>query len=172
MARLDYGPRNPGESMILSAEVLVAAPISTAEAAQLVDDFKAIGLGADLRLIPARRSANDIAWLVLAALPVQPFLNQLAGDLGTDAYGHLKDFVSRILHRPETATMATRLLVFQDTDTGVHVVLEPDLPTEGYQELFRLDFSAIHRGPLHYDMHYRRWRSELDEGGASDSFPT
>src|SRR5882724_6692104 len=81
MARLGCGPRDPGETVTLSAEVLVADPISATQAAQLVDDFKAIGLGADVRLIPARRSANDVAWLVLAALPVQPFLNQLAGDL-------------------------------------------------------------------------------------------
>jgi hypothetical protein len=154
--------------MTLTTEVLVAHPISTAEAAQMVDDFKAIGLNADLRVISARRSVNDAAWLVLAALPVQPFLNQLAGNLGTDAYEHLKGFIDRILHRRQAPTAATPLLVLQDINTGVQVVLEQDLPIEGYQELLRFDFSAIRRGPLHYDLYHRRWRSELDEEATGD----
>jgi hypothetical protein len=163
MARLGYGSRNPGEVMTLSTDVLVAHPISREEATQMVDAFKAVGLNADIRLISARRSVNDVAWLVLAALPVQPFLNQFAGTFGTDAYEHLKGFVSRVLHRQRISTSVAPLLVLQDIDTGVQVVLEHDLPIEGYQELFRFDFSVIRRGPLHYDLHHHRWRSELDE---------
>ena len=151
--------------MTFSTEVLVADPIPPAEAIQLISDFKAMGLAADLRVVTARRSANDVAWLVLAALPVQSFVNQLAEDLGSDAYIRLKDFVTRILHRQRVSPEAARLLVFQDTATGVQIVLEPDLPPEGYQELLHFDLSAIRRGPLHYDIQHHRWRSELDEGG-------
>jgi hypothetical protein len=43
------------------------------------------------------------------------------------------------------------------------MVLEVDLPTDGYRQLVELDLSAIRQGPLHYDHQRSRWRSELDE---------
>ena len=45
----------------------------------------------------------------------------------------------------------------------MQVVLEPDLPAEGYHQLQRLDLSTITRGPLRYDRSKREWRCEFDE---------
>jgi hypothetical protein len=59
------------------------------------------------------------------------------------------------------------MLVLQDAATGVQVVIEPDLPDESYQQLLALDLSTIRHGPVHYDRHQRRWRSELDEAERS-----
>ena len=55
------------------------------------------------------------------------------------------------------------MLLLQDSTTGIQVVLEPDLPAWAYQQLLSFDFATLRRGPLHYDQHRRRWRSELDE---------
>jgi hypothetical protein len=55
------------------------------------------------------------------------------------------------------------VLLLQDSTTGIQVVLEADLPDEASQKLLALDLSTIRRGPVHYDRHHHRWRSELDE---------
>ena len=63
----------------------------------------------------------------------------------------------------EKPTSSPQVLVLQDSTTGVQVVLEPDLPDEAFEQLLTFDLATIRRGPLHYDRHCRRWRSELDE---------
>jgi hypothetical protein len=144
-------------------EVLIAGQISADEATRITAEFSSIGLTADLRLVSPKRSLGDIAWLVLAALPLQPFINRLAEDVADDVHERLKTFVTRILRRRPTGNQPKPVLVLQDTVTGVQVVLEPDLPPESYQQLLSFDLSSVRSGPLHYDVHRRRWRSELDE---------
>lgn len=63
------------------------------------------------------------------------------------------------------------ILVLQDTVTGVQVVLEPDLPADSYRQLLSFDLATVRRGPLHYDLHRRRWRSELDETPSTTNPP-
>jgi hypothetical protein len=155
----------------LSTEVLIAEAISAEDATQLVEDFGTIGLTAHLREVPPRRSMGDITWYVLAALPLQPFLDKLAQDFAADAYERLKTFVTRLLHRRRSSPGPQRLLVLQDVLTGVQIVLEPDLPPESYQQLLGFDLSAIRRGPLHYDLRRGQWRSELDEADKAASQP-
>ncbi|MGH3430202.1 MAG: hypothetical protein ACRDQZ_21980 [Mycobacteriales bacterium] len=155
--------------MSLPTEVLIAETISAEEATQLVEDFETIGLTADLREVSPRRSMGDIAWFVLAALPLRPFLDKLAEDFATNAYERLKTFVTRLFRRRRSSTGMRQLLVLQDTLTGVQVVLEPDLPPESYQQLLHLDLSVIRRGPLHYDLRRGQWRSELDEADKAPS---
>ena len=145
------------------ADVLIAEPISADERAEIAAAFGSIGLTADLRVVSPKRSLADVAWLVLAAIPLQPFVNHLAEDLADDAHQRLKTFVTRALRRPMAANQPKPVLVLQDTITGVQVVLEPDLPADSYRQLLSLDLAAARRGPLHYDVHRRRWRSELDE---------
>jgi hypothetical protein len=73
-----------------------------------------------------------------------------------------------------TTESSEQVLVLQDAATQLRVVLEADLPAEAYQALVALDLSAFGQGPVHYDRHQRRWRSELDEwqqGQATDSEP-
>ena len=153
------------------AEVLVAEQISADEAARIAGEFSSVGLTADLRVVSPKRSLSDIAWLVLAALPLQPFFNRLAEDVAEDVHERLKTFVTRVLRRPSTGGRRKPVLVLQDTLSGVQVVLEPDLPAESYGQLLSFDLSTVRHGPLHYDLHRRRWRSELDEGPRATSPP-
>ena len=157
--------------MSLPTEVLIAETISAEDATQLVEDFEMIGLTADLREMSLRRSIDDIAWFVLAALPLQPFLDKLAEDFAADAYERLRAFVTGLLHRRRSSTGTRRLLILQDVRTGVQIVLEPDLPSESYQQLLSFDLSTIRRGPLHYDLRRGQWRSELDETDRAASQP-
>lgn len=158
--------------MPLRADVLVADQISDDDAAQLVLEFEMVGLIAELREVPSRRSLADIAWLILAAVPLKPFFDQLAKESATDAYRRLKTLADKVSrHRPQPSDERPKVLLLQDNTTGVQVVLEPDLPDKAYEQLLAFDLSTIRRGPLHYDRHRRRWRSELDEADRRSSGP-
>jgi len=154
----------------MNIEVLVAREILADEAARVAGEFTEVGVTADLRVVAPRRSLGDIGWLFLAALPLQPFFSQLADDFADDVYERLKMFVNRVLRRPSAGAgdQPRPVLVLQDTITGVQVVLEPDLPAESYRQLLSFDLSTVRRGPLHYDVHRQRWRSELDEQPRQD----
>lgn len=151
----------------MSADVLMAQEIPSDEAARIVGEFASIGMTADLRTVAPTRSMGGVGWLILAALPLQPFFSQLAADAADDVHERLKTFVGRVL-RKRSADAGTEdqprpVMVLQDTVTGVQVILEPDLPAESYQQLLRFDLNTVRHGPLHYDVHRHRWRSELDE---------
>jgi hypothetical protein len=155
----------------LTTDVLFADKLSPEEANGLVQNFETVGMTATLREVPPRRSLDDIAWLVLAAVPLKPFFEQLAQDFATDAYKRLATLVGKIFHgRLSQATESPRVFLLQDSETGVQIVIEPDLPDESYQQLVTLDLSTIRHGPVHYDRHQHRWRSELDE--AAQPAPT
>jgi hypothetical protein len=150
----------------LTADILVAEPLSDHERHTLAQEFQTIGLTPELREVPPRRSLGDIAWLVLAAVPLKPFFDQLAKDFATDAYKRLQMLAARVFRqdRPQPQPgEPPRVLLLQDSATGIQIVLEPDLPEQAYQQLLAFDLAALRRGPLHYDRHRRQWRSELDE---------
>jgi hypothetical protein len=153
------------------ADVLIAEPVSADQAAEIAAAFGSIGLTAALRVVSTKRSLADLAWLVLAAIPLQPFFNHLAEDLADDAHQRLSTFVSRVLRRPAAVNPPKPVLVLQDAITGVQVVLEPDLPADSYRQLLSLDLARVRHGPLHYDLQRRRWRSELDEAPSTTNPP-
>jgi hypothetical protein len=155
----------------VSANILFAGRLSTPETVELTQAFTAVGVAPDLREVPPRRALEDIAWLALIALPLKPFYDQLAKDFATDAHRHLKTLTGKILHRAGKPTSSPQVLVLQDSATGVQVVLESDLPDEAFEQLLTFDLATIRRGPLHYDRHRRRWRSELDEANAASAQP-
>jgi len=154
-----------GVAVTIDAHVLLAHETQADEADRISREFASIGVSADSRIVSPTRSATAVGWLILAVLPLQPFFSQLANDFADDSYQHLKAFVTRLLRRrtAETGDKPKPLLVLQDTATGIQVVLEPDLPAESYQQLLSFDLTTIQQGPLHYDIHRHRWRSELDE---------
>ena len=121
-----------------------------------------LGTSVRVRILPRRRSASDLQWLVLAALPLQAFLTGVGSNFADAAYKGFQDAVRKLLHRENAAGVA-RPMVLQDTGSGLQIVLEHDLPAEGYQQLLSLDLSRFRFGPLHYDRTEQRWRSELDE---------
>jgi hypothetical protein len=90
-------------------------------------------------------------------------------DFAADAHERLRALIVSCAEIDRGAESARRVLVLQDSTTGVQVVLEPDLPSQASQQLLRFDLTTIHRGPLHYDRHRRQWRSELDETATSSA---
>lgn len=149
--------------MTFPVAVHVTADVPPEDVDQLLDDLRAIGLNPTPQLVPTRRGVGDLPWLVLLALPMKLFFETLMQELAGDAYSRLKAIVGRVLSRHREPEDGRRVLVLEDTTTGLRVMLKPDLPPEGYQRLFRTDLSAFARGPLHYDRRRQQWRSELDE---------
>jgi hypothetical protein len=153
--------------------VLVAGPLSSAGSWELVRVFEQVGVAAVVREVPPRRGWRDLAWLALIAVPLKPFYEELAKNAAGDVYRRLKSVTTTVLLRvrgeapSRTDTPDSSVLVLQDTETGVQVVIEADLPDESYRQLVTLDLSGFRHGPVHYDRHQCRWRSELDEAEQS-----
>jgi hypothetical protein len=115
-------------------------------------------------MISARRGLEQLQWLVLATLPLHAFLSGLGSAAAQDIAQGLKRLVGRVGGATRTtATSQQQVLVLQDVATRLQVVLEADLPVEAYQALVMLDLSVFQQGPVHYDRHRGRWRSELDD---------
>ncbi len=160
-------------SPALTAEVLHDGRIGAEEEHLLLAALAACGVAARVKVIPPRRDAQTLIWLVLISLPLQGFLSMVGGKLAEDAYGQFTRAVGRLLghHRQAADAPGTEppVLVLQDPDSGLRIALEPDLPREAHEQLCALDLSGYRFGPLHYDRTSHRWRSELDE---ADTGPT
>jgi hypothetical protein len=152
------------DQQLMPADVLVDAGLSPERQAMLVDTLAALGASARIRVLPIRRGVGDLQWLVLAALPLQAFLSAIGGKIADDAYREFQNVVRKLLRPDRSAEpSAVRPIVLQDSESGLRIVLDHDLPAEGYQQLLALDLSQFRVGPVHYDRAGRRWRSELDE---------
>jgi hypothetical protein len=157
----------------ISAELILDASHAKHQGPMLTA-FSAIGVRASVKVLPPRRGPAELQWLVLAVLPLQAFLAALGGQFGDDSYRGLQNAVRYVFRHKESKTadataVPPRPIVLQDKTTGIQVVLDHDLPTEGYEQLLGLDLSKLRFGPVHYDRDQRRWRSELDE---ADSLTT
>jgi hypothetical protein len=145
--------------------VLLDSDIGADEEQLLVAALRGCGVTAEAKIIPPRRDAQALAWMVLVSLPVQAFISGIGTAMAESAYAAFVRAVQRILgrHRPPGPDRPPAVLVLQDPATGLRIALEPDLPGEAHKQLLALDLSRYRYGPLHYDRGLRRWRSELDE---------
>lgn len=155
----------------LTADILLDGPLPADQEALIHDALAALGASGQIRVLPRRRSAADLQWLVLVTLPLQAFLGSIGGKFGEDAYRTFQQAVRKLLHHQEraAATAPSRPMVLKDATSGLRIVLDSDLPPEGYQQLLTLNLSQFRFGPVHYDRAARRWRSEIDEAEAADS---
>jgi hypothetical protein len=142
---------------------LLDAEVSADQERLLVDVFGQLGVTAHTRVVPPRRGVAELNWLVLVSLPLQAFLGSVGTKFADDAYRGLKELIGRVVHGDRSAPGGQRPMVLRDDVTGLELVLEPDLPDEGYRQLFDLDLQRFQVGPVHYDRHQGRWRSERDE---------
>jgi hypothetical protein len=148
----------------LTADLFTDGQLSADRADLIADALTALGVLVRVKILPRRRGASDLQWLVLAALPLQAFLTSIGGNFADNTYKGFQAAVRKLLHHEQAAEeAAARPMVLQDTGSGLRIVLDHDLPADGYQQLLRLDLSRFRLGPLHYDLAEQRWRSELDE---------
>lgn len=161
-ARPAAEPVTPAE---LTAEVLLDGAISADEEQLLVAALRGCGVTAEAKIIPPRRDAQALTWMVLVSLPLQAFISAIGTAMAENAYAAFVRAAQRILgrHRQPGPDRPRPVLVLQDPATGLRIAMEPDLPGDAHKQLLALDLSRYRYGPLHYDRGLRRWRSELDE---------
>jgi hypothetical protein len=143
------------------AELIFDHGISEELAADLESSFRKLGFVTNARRRLAHRGPNELTWLMLAALPLQAFLSGIGSEAVKDLYAKTKKLSPS---GKKTGTAAKQVpLVLQDTTTGLTIIMEADLPTDAIKKLVGLDLAGYRTGPLHYDRHQEKWRSELDE---------
>lgn len=142
-------------------EIIVDPQVTKEQEVLVTDALAALGFSSRTRVLAPRRGPEQLQWLVLASLPLHAFLSGIGSKIAEDGYRGLQSAIRRTLRRPEVP--APRPLVLQDSASGLQIVLDPDLPEDGYQQLIDLDLSRFRFGPVRYDRGERRWRSDLDE---------
>jgi len=155
----------------MSADVFIDSQVRQEQEDLIVAALTALGVSVRVRVLPPLRGAEDLQWLILAALPLQSFLTSIGSKFADDAYRGFQSALSKISHKEPAdhadqaalAQPAPKPVVLQDATSGIQVVLPPDLPAAGYDQLLALDLSRFRFGPVHYDQAQQRWRSELDE---------
>ncbi|MGA4837799.1 hypothetical protein [Streptomyces sp. G45] len=147
------------------ADVLLDSRVAPEQERDLSGALTALGLAVSVRVLPPRRVIEPLSWLVLIALPLHAFLRTLGDKAGEDGYRRLSEAL-RGFRRPAPAAAPPPPVVLQDPATGLRVVLDHDLPDEGYRQLLAVDLTQYRLGPLHYDRAQGRWRSELDEAAS------
>lgn len=129
---------------------------------QFVNDIRTIGLEPTVRTVPTRRGVSDFAWLILA-LPIKAFFETLVEQFAGDAYARLKTLTGTALRHHGDTRDNRRVMLLQDSTTGLQVVLESDLPLAAYRQLFLVNLPDFAQGPLRYDRDERGWRAQLDD---------
>ena len=105
----------------------------------------------DERVIPVRRDAQALTWLMLISLPLQAFISTMGQKAAADAYHRFISAAGRLLDRGRRpAPGPAPVLALQDPGTGVRVILEPGLPRAAFEQLCALDLARYRYGPLHY----------------------
>lgn len=144
------------------AELLFDHDIGVEPAGDLEATFRQLGFATISRNRLPHRAADEITWLMLVALPLHAFLSGIGSAAVKDVYAKAKQLVPA--HRKAKDTEDNRIpLVLQDSNTGLKIIFDADLPGEAIRQLVDLDLDAYPSGPLHYDQHRKKWRSELDE---------
>ncbi|WP_327353228.1 hypothetical protein [Streptomyces sp. NBC_01304] len=143
------------------ADVFVDEKDTSGTEVPLVGALSGLGLTTRVKAVPVRRGPEQLEWLILATLPLQAFLGGLGSKLADDAYRKLRDAVRRTPPAP-----TPRPVVIEDRDTGVRVLLTPDLDEAAYRQLREIDLALV-RGTIRYDTVARAWRLVEDAEGTA-----
>lgn len=158
--------QGPAASVPMTADVFLESNNIDADTGLLLDMFSMAGITAQVRIVPPRRNAVTLGWVVLATLPLHAFLSTIGAKAAEASYAKLRTAIQRLTghhdsHEPPCNQ--PHPLILQDSNTGLQIVLEPELPADAYRQLTALDLTQFRMGPVHYDQQQQRWRSELDE---------
>jgi hypothetical protein len=137
----------------LDADLFVSRLIGPEDLDEMEQAFRSVGLRPVTYQAPPRRSAEDLSWLVIAALPLSSFLTSLSATLAEDSYKELRRLARRVFGRGSKPLT----LVLEDRDTGTQVILEPDLPEDGYRALLGADLTSYAGAKVRYDRGHGRW---------------
>lgn len=143
-------------------DVLIDERGPDAGSAELRQYLDLLGLAprARIRTMPAERGVEAVHWTMLLVVVLTAFLAAIGTRLGNDAYHGLTRVIRQAMDRRPAEEDTRCLIVARDRDSGIEIILEPDLPAEALRQLSKLTEPA--RGPVRWDRRARRWRSPTD----------
>lgn len=153
------------ESAPITTELLLSQRLAATDEQDVVAFFSRFGTISRHRRVRGHRGAA-IEWLVLAALPLQAFLQNLGTLTSEDAYIAFKSLIAQLPHhkpRPHPEEQEIRPIVLQDTSSGLQIVIESDLPEIAYRQLQQLNLAQFNSGPIHFDRNLGCWRADGGE---------
>ena len=153
--------------MALEADVLVDHSVPAAAERDLVAALAGAGVTAHSKVVPTRRGAEQLHWLVLVVIPLQAFLQAVGEAAAAEAWAGVKGAVRRLSGRQAPA--GGRPVMLQDFGTGLQIILPPDLSEDGYRRLTQLDLTTFTCGPVRFDRERCEWISDLDEARGDDA---
>jgi hypothetical protein len=144
--------------------MLVDHTVPAAFEQELMNALAAVGVTVRARLLPVRRGAESIGWLILISIPLQAFLTTVGERAASDAWAGVRRAMRRVVGRPDGGpTSAGRSIVLEDPETELQIVVAPDLSDDAFRQLTELDLSDFTDGPIRYDKIDGRWISDLDD---------
>ncbi|WP_409469479.1 hypothetical protein [Streptomyces sp. HC307] len=149
------------------ADLFVDEKTPAGHEAPLVEALTSLGFAVRARAVPTRRPVEQLAWIMLIALPLQAFLSALGSKLAEDTHQFLRNAIAKVGRRDsgtsEPSAETVGPVVLQDPATGLQIILGPHLDEEAYRKLRALDLSQYTHGPVRYDTAEGRWLSDIDE---------
>jgi hypothetical protein len=153
------------DSPRITTELLLSRRLSVTDEQDVVAFFGQFGTISRHRRVHAHRGPA-IEWLVLAALPLQAFLQSLGELTGGDAYIAFKNFIVRLSHHeshPHPQGTEIRPVILQDANSGLQIMIESDLPEIAYRQLHQLNLTQFSSGPIRFDRDLGCWRADSEE---------
>jgi hypothetical protein len=153
------------ESPRITIELLLSRRLSATDEQDVVAFFGQFGTISRHRRVHAHRGAA-IEWLLLAALPLQAFLQNLGTLTGEDAYIAFKSLIARLSHHeahPHPQAKEIRPIILQDANSGLQVMIESGLPEIAYRQLHQLNLTQFSYGPIRFDRNLGCWRADSEE---------
>lgn len=150
---------------LITTELLFSRLLPADDEPDVIAFFGQFGTISDHRRVLGHRG-DAIEWLVLAALPLQAFLQNIGALTSADAYVALKSLIDRLLgraRRNHSEVQKVPRIILQDANSGLQVMLESDLPEIAYRQLHQLNLAQFSSGPIHFDRGLGCWRADREE---------
>jgi hypothetical protein len=147
-------------------EVILESESTEADRGAVRAVFESAGIPADVQRVYARRSAEQLPWLIEIYAPVGIFLSAAAASAGTEAgkdgWKALKQLVKRLYEARRASRAPQGGVDLKDPDTGPEIRLPPHLPDLAYRRLYEIENPhAPLSGILIWDGEAQAWTDAL-----------
>jgi hypothetical protein len=142
-------------------EILLESSAPAEDIAAVDGAFRNAGFVAKVSPVYERKAFTDeLPWVVMATVPITAFLSAFAAAAGKDAYDTLKNLVCKIWVKRTKNSGSSGNFILIDSKSGIWVLLDPDIPSDAYSELAKLDINSLtNPNAIKYDKDKKKWIS-------------
>ena len=138
-------------------EVLLDSSAPAEDVAAVREAFNDVGLAATIRPSLERKGIGDFPWIVMVTVPLTAFLTAFATAAGKDAYQRLKKLVGTIWAKRTKTSGPSGGFTIIDSESGSWISLDPDIPSDAYSALAKLNISSLALSFVKYDKDKKQW---------------